>query len=106
MPGWLSLLGVQLISGHDLAVSLSPALGSVLAARSLEPALDSVSLSLCPSPAFALSLSLNNKTLKIFFKKGVICTDMKEAYGNPIVGSQELFRFNQMIQSEGVRSLV
>ena len=41
-------------------VSLSPISGSVLTARSLEPASDyvslSLSLSLCPSPACALSL--------------------------------------------------
>ena len=42
-------------------VSSSPASGSVLTARSLEPASDSVFLSLCPSPANGLSLSLNNK---------------------------------------------
>ena len=46
-------------------VGLSPALGSVLTARSLEPAWDSVSLSLslslCPSPAHTLSLSLSLK---------------------------------------------
>ena len=41
--------------------SLSPTSGSVLIAQSLEPALDSVSPSLCPSPACALSLSLKNK---------------------------------------------
>ena len=41
----------------------SSASGSVLTAQSLEPASDSVSpsLSLCPSPAHALSLSLKNK---------------------------------------------
>ena len=39
------------------SVGLSPTSGSVLTARSLEPASDSVSLSLCPSPAHALSLS-------------------------------------------------
>ena len=41
----------------------SPALGSVLTARSLEPAWDSVSpsLSLCPSPTHAGSLCLKNK---------------------------------------------
>ena len=38
-------------------VGLSPALGSVLTAQSLEPASDSVSPSLCPSPALTLSLS-------------------------------------------------
>ena len=43
-------------------MSLSPALGSVLTAQSLEPASDSVSPSLCPSPlALCLSLFLKNK---------------------------------------------
>ena len=41
---------------NSLHVSLSPMLGPVLTAQSLEPASDSVSLSLCPSPAHALSL--------------------------------------------------
>ena len=42
-------------------VSSSTASGSVLTAQSLEPASDSVSpsLSLCPSPAHALSLCLS-----------------------------------------------
>ena len=42
---------------------VQPHIGSVLTAQSLEPASDSVSpsLSLCPSPAHALSLSLKNK---------------------------------------------
>ena len=40
-------------------VSLSPALGSVLTAQSLEPASDSVSPSLYPSPTHALSLCLS-----------------------------------------------
>ena len=40
-------------------VSSSPALGSVLTAQSLEPASDSVSLSLCASPVHALSLSVS-----------------------------------------------
>ena len=39
-------------------VSSSPASGSVLTAQSLEPASDSVSLSLCPFPAHAVSLSV------------------------------------------------
>ena len=46
--------------------------GSVLTARSLEPASDSVSVSLspCPSPVCALFLSLKNKqTLKKFIDK-------------------------------------
>ena len=42
----------------SLFVGSSPALGCVLTAQSLEPASDSVSLSLCPSPARALCLSL------------------------------------------------
>ena len=45
-------------------VSLSPALGSVLTARSLEPASDSVSPSLYPFPAHALSLSVSQKINK------------------------------------------
>ena len=53
--------------GHDL-MSLSPALGSVLTAQSLEPASDSVSLPLCPSPARALSLSLSKINIKFFLK--------------------------------------
>ena len=59
---------VQLIEHPTLAqvmilqlVSSSPALGSVLTAQSLEPASDSVSPSLCPSPARALSLSVSQK---------------------------------------------
>ena len=50
-------------------LSLSPASGSVLTARSLEPASGfCVSLSLCPSPAHALSLSQINKYINIFKK--------------------------------------
>ena len=50
----------------SLFIGSSPVLGSVLTAQSLEPASDSVLLSLCPSPAHALSLSVSkiNKTLK------------------------------------------
>ena len=51
-------------------VSLSPVWGSVLTAQSLEPASDSVtpSLSLCPSPAHVLALSLKNKLKHKKFK--------------------------------------
>ena len=42
-------------------MSSSPATGSVLLAQSLEPALDPVSPSLCPTPACALSLSASQK---------------------------------------------
>ena len=44
-------------------MSLSPALGPALTAQSLEPALDSLSPSLCAPPLFklCLSLSLKNK---------------------------------------------
>ena len=45
-------------------VSLSPTSGSMLTARSLELASDSVSPSLCPSPAHILCLSLSKSTLK------------------------------------------
>ena len=38
-------------------VGSSPVSGSVLTAQSLEPASDSVSLSLCPSPTHTLSVS-------------------------------------------------
>ena len=47
-------------------VSSSPALSSVLTAQSPEPASDCVSLSFCPSPAYALSLK-NKVKKKIFF---------------------------------------
>ena len=60
--GWLSRLGVDFSSGHDLTVcEFGPTLGSELAAQSLEPASDSVSLSLslCPSPVCVVSLSLS-----------------------------------------------
>ena len=56
--GWVS----DFSSGHDLAVpEFKPHVGSVLTAQSLQPALNSVSLSPCPSPTRALSLSLKNK---------------------------------------------
>ena len=42
-------------------VSSSPASGSVLTAQSLEPASDSVSLSLSAPPPHSLSLSLSQK---------------------------------------------
>ena len=50
-------------SGHDLTVHgfEPPALGSVLTAQSLEPALDSVSHSLSPPPPLVLCLSKINK---------------------------------------------
>ena len=41
------------------SVSSSPTSGSVLTAQSLEPASDSVSLSLCPSHTHDLSLSVS-----------------------------------------------
>ena len=62
-PGWLSQLGIRLTSAQVMIsqfVGSSPTSGSVLTAQSLEPASDSVSPSLCPSPAralFYLSLS-------------------------------------------------
>ena len=47
-------------------VSLSPVLSSVLTAQSLEPALDSVSPSLCAPPLLALSHSLSQINIKFF----------------------------------------
>ena len=57
-------------SGHELAVvSSNPASGSVLTARSLEPASDSVSPSLSAPPllTLCLSLSLKNKSKHLDF---------------------------------------
>ena len=61
---WVAQLVKQLTLAQVMIsrlMSLSPESGSVLTAESLEPAWDSVSLSLCPSPAHAHSLSLKNK---------------------------------------------
>ena len=67
---WVAQLVRHLTSAQVMTsrfVSLSPASGSVLTTQNLEPASDSVSLSLslCPSPAHVpsvpLSLSLKNK---------------------------------------------
>ena len=58
LVGWASNFG----SGHDLMVrEFGPDSGSVLTAHSLDPASNSVSpsLSLCPDPTHALSLSQN-----------------------------------------------
>ena len=51
-PTWAQVMISQFMG-------LSPVSGSVLTAQSLEPALDSVSLALCPSPAQAVSISLS-----------------------------------------------
>ena len=48
------------------SVGSSPALGSLPTAQSLEPALDSLSPSLCPSLAHALSLLVSQKWINIF----------------------------------------
>ena len=69
-PGWRSRLGVRLQPGHDLAVrEFEPCIG--LWADGSEPGACfrfSVSLSLCPSPVHALSLSVP-KIKKIKNKK-------------------------------------
>ena len=71
---WVAQLVMCLTSAQVMIsrfVGSSPASGSVLIAQSLEPASDSVSLSLCPSPAYVLSLSLsvkNKQTLKKILK--------------------------------------
>ena len=51
------------------SVGASPASGSVLTARSLEPASDSVSPSLSAPLPFVLSFSLKNKETKVILKK-------------------------------------
>ena len=51
------------------SVGLSPMLGSVLTAWSPEPASDSVSPSLCPSPICVLSLFLSQKNNKHFTER-------------------------------------
>ena len=61
---WVAQLVEHLTSAQVMItryVSSSPALGSVLTARSLKPASDSVLLSLCSSPTFTLSLTLKTK---------------------------------------------
>ena len=68
--GWPSGLHVRLLVSAQVMisqfVSLSPTSGSVLTARGL-PVVLSLPLSLCPSPAHSLSLSLKiNKLEKIF----------------------------------------
>ena len=45
-------------------VGSSPASGSVLTAQSLEPASDSVSSRLCPSPTPAQALSVSNLNIR------------------------------------------
>ena len=61
-PGWLSGLSKHLTWAQVVIsqlMSSSPASGSVLTARSLEPASDSVSPSLSVPPLLSLSLSLS-----------------------------------------------
>ena len=59
-------------------VTSSPAMGSVLAAQGLEPALDSVSPSLSAPPPLRLSafLSKINKTLKKLYNKTFSAEEM------------------------------
>ena len=61
-------------------MSSSPVSGSVQIAQSLKPASDSVYLSLCPSPAHALSLSHSNINIKKIFlnKKELIDPDTEQ----------------------------
>ena len=57
-PGWLSPYDFS--SGHNLVVrEFEFRIGSCADSSELEPASDSVSLSLCPSPAGTMSLSLS-----------------------------------------------
>ena len=65
-PGWLSWPVVQpdFGSGHDLEVpETEPCI--TLCADSTDPAWDSLSLSLCPSPTHVCFLSKINKLKKI-----------------------------------------
>ena len=57
---WVAQLVKHLTSAQVMIswfMNSSPTLGSALTAGSLEPASESVSLSLCPSPALSLLLS-------------------------------------------------
>ena len=78
LVGWAS----DFSSGHDLKVlGFKPRVG--LCADSSEPGAcfgSCVSLSLCPTPAHALSLSLSkiNKHLKNFFKHSIIVPYFKD----------------------------
>ena len=61
---WVAQLAKRLISAQVMIsqfVSSSPMVGSVLTALSLEPTLDAVSPSVCPSPARAVSLCVSQK---------------------------------------------
>ena len=61
---WVAQLVKHLTSAQAMIswfVDLSPVLGSVLTAQSLEPASDSVSFSLSAPPLLSLSLSLKNQ---------------------------------------------
>ena len=70
--GWPVAQSVKHLTSAQVMISWfvgsSPALGSVLTAQSLEPASDSGSPSLCPSPTCTLSLPLKNEYMlkKIF----------------------------------------
>ena len=82
VPGWLSLLSVSLSFGlgNDLRVrEFEPHIR--LHDDDMKPAWDSVSLSLCPSPAYCLILS---KLINSHKKK-------KELVSSNVEGSQVLF---------------
>ena len=53
-------------------VGSSPVLGFILRVQSLDPASDSVSFSLCPSPAHTVCLSLSKMNKKFFKKIGFL----------------------------------
>ena len=57
-------------------VGLSPAMGSVLTAQSLEPASDSVSPSLSAPPLLMLCLSLKNKHYKKYKIVNLVFNDI------------------------------
>ena len=66
VPEWLSHLSVS--SGHDLTVhEFESHIGLCADSPGLEPASDSVSPSVCPSPTQALSLSVSKINIKKIF---------------------------------------
>ena len=79
-------------------VGSSPTSGSVPTAQGLDPALDSVSLSVCPSPAHTLSLSVSlskinkNKNLKTDpFSRLIALKNWGRNYKFYLVGNMVLF---------------
>ena len=91
VPGWLRQLSVQLWLKswfHGPEFKPQVRLCAVTKAQSLEPASDSVSPSLCPFPACAVSLSKTNVKEKFFFNLETTELDLIEL---SILNSQLVF---------------